>query len=80
MTYPKLFNVEVYSVVCHCLSLTVEDNSAMHDGLGMVVGSFMGVFYSDDSMIISRDPEWLQAAINVIIGLFRRIILMANAG
>ena len=29
-------------------------------------------------MIGSRDPEWLQGNINVIIGLFRRVVLMAN--
>ena len=38
----------------------------------------MIVFYSDDGMIGSRDAEWLQVDINVIIGLFRRVGLMAN--
>ena len=38
----------------------------------------MGVFYADDGMIGSRDPDLLQGAINVIIGLFRRVKIMAN--
>ena len=38
----------------------------------------MGAFYTDDGMIGSRDPEWIQGAINVLIGLFRRVFLMAN--
>ena len=36
------------------------------------------MFYADDDMIGSRDPEWLQGEINVHIGLFRRVILMTN--
>ena len=44
----------------------------------MAVGRFMGVFYADEGMIGSRDPEWLQGTINVLIGLFRRVILMTN--
>ena len=38
----------------------------------------MGVFYVNDSMIRSRDPEWLQGDTNVLIGLFIRFGLMAN--
>ena len=56
MAFPKLFNVSVDIVVRHCLSLTVEDNSAPHGGLGLTVGMYMGVFYADDGMIGLRDP------------------------
>ena len=38
----------------------------------------MGVFNADDGMIGSRDPEWLQGSINVIIEIFRRFGLMSN--
>ena len=48
---PTLFNVSVDSVVRHLISLTVEENSATHDRLGIAVGRYMGVFYADDSMI-----------------------------
>ena len=53
---PTIFNVEVEIVVHHWLSLTLEDDSATHDRLGMVVGRCKGVFYVDDGMIGSRDP------------------------
>ena len=36
------------------------------------------VFYSDDGMIFSRGPEWLQGYINYLIGLSRKISLEAN--
>ena len=65
-------------MVHHWLSLTVEDDSSTHDGPGMVVGMCMGVFYVDDNMIISMDPEWIQGSINVIFGLLRRVSLMDN--
>ena len=46
-----LFNVEVYSMVRHWMSITVEDESATNGGLGMAVGLCMGMFYADDGMI-----------------------------
>ena len=38
----------------------------------------MGIFYVDNVLIGLQDPEWLQWGINVPIGLFRQIGLMAN--
>ena len=38
----------------------------------------MGLFYSDDGTIGSRDPEWICGAINVLIELFKRVRPMAN--
>ena len=38
----------------------------------------MGVFYEDHGMIGLRYPEWIQGVIDVLIGLFRRVCLMAN--
>ena len=38
----------------------------------------MGVFYTDYGLIVSRAPEWIQGAVNVLIGLFRRVVLMDN--
>ena len=56
----------------------MEDKSAVHDGLGMEVGRSLGVFYADYGLIGLRDPEWLKEALNVLIGLFYRVELMAN--
>ena len=38
----------------------------------------MGFFYDDDGMILSRDTEWIQGAINVIINPFRGFRLVSN--
>ena len=51
MASPTLLNVEVGSVVCHWLSLIVEDNFATHDGIYMAVGRFVGGFYAYYNMI-----------------------------
>ena len=76
--YTTLFNVAVGSVVQHWFSLTEEVKYATNDGLGMAVGRSMGIFYADDSLIGSQDPEWLQGAINVLIGILHRVSLMPN--
>ena len=73
-----IFNVLLNRVVCHWISLTVEDEQVTHEELGMVAGRCMGVFNADDGMLGSRYPEWLQGAINVLIRLFRRVRLMVN--
>ena len=44
----------------------------------MALGRIMGVFYMDDCLIVSREPEWIQWAINVPIGLFQRVKMMGN--
>ena len=38
----------------------------------------MGVFYVDEGLIILRDPEWIQGAVNILIRLFLMVFLMAN--
>ena len=49
-----------------------------HYGMGEAVGNCLGVFYADDSMVGSRDSEWLQYSMNVLVGLFRRYGLTAT--
>ena len=44
----------------------------------MAIGRCMEIFYADDGMIGLREPKWLQWSINVLIGIFRRVSLMAN--
>ena len=38
----------------------------------------MGVFYEYDSLLGSREPEWIQGALNILIKMFWRIGLVAN--
>ena len=70
MYFLTLFNVEVDSVARYWISLIVEDESSIHDGLRMAVGRIMGMFNANDGIIGLRYPEWLQRTINILIGLF----------
>ena len=58
--------------------MAMEDKAPIHDILGHAVGWILGVFYTYDGLLRSRDPEWKQGALNFLIGLFRRIGLEAN--
>ena len=40
----------------------------------------MALFYSDDGMVASSDPVWLQGAFNALVGLFYRVGLQTNVG
>ena len=73
-----LFNVVLESVIRHWMSLTIENPDAIHNIIGETVGHKLGVFYTDDDMISSRNPEWIQGAIKLLIGFFRRISLEKN--
>ena len=74
----KIFNVSVDSVVRHWLLLMVEYGSVVHDGLGHAAGRILGMFYTDDGILVSQDLEWLQGTLNILIGLLWRIGLVAN--
>ena len=58
--------------------MKVEDHLVAHEGLGIVLGRDTGLFYEDSSVVGSRDPEWLQGALNMLIVLFRWYILLVN--
>ena len=51
MTSLTLFNVVVDNVVHNWLSMKVEDDMVIHDGLVHAVVRSMGVFYADDGLI-----------------------------
>ena len=75
---PALFNLIVDNVVWNWLVLTVEDQMITQEGLGLAVGRCLGIFYGENSVVVSRGLEWLQGALNVLIGLFHRYILVEN--
>ena len=58
--------------------MTVEDDTFIHNKLGHAVGHIFGVFYAYNGLLGSRDPGWIQGTINFLIGLLRRIGLIAN--
>ena len=56
----------------------MEDESDLHDGLQTAVGNIIGMFYSDDGIIRSRDPKCLQGDLNLLIGLLFGFGLRSN--
>lgn len=59
----------VNSVVIHWLSFMLEDGAVVHDSLGHVLVRSLVLFCTDDRLLGSWYPEWLQGALNVIIGM-----------
>ena len=78
MASSKLFNVYFDSVVRPCISLMVDDRASVHDVLVHALGWRLGVFYTDGGLMGYWFPEWLQVYLNVLIGLFHRIVPAAN--
>ena len=75
---PMLFNMVVDNFIRTWQAMTLEDQRVAHDGLGETVGQCLELFYADDGMVGSRDSDWLQNAMNALVGLFRRYVLAAN--
>ena len=49
------------------MAMTVEDHRMDHDSLVETDGRCLEVFYSDDGMVVSRDLEWMQHSMNVLV-------------
>ena len=57
--------------------MTVDNQLVTHEGLGLSVGRYVGLFYASYGVVGSQDMEWLQVALNVFISLFPRYELVA---
>ena len=68
----------VNSLVCHWLSLKMEDRLVIQDVLGHTMGWIMGVLYVDYGLLGLQDLWWLKGALNVLIGVFQWIGLASN--
>ena len=60
------------------LELMAEDNLVAKEVLGLALWRYLGLFYTDDGVVVLWDPEWLQVTLNFLIGLFRRYGLVVN--
>ena len=60
------------------LALTVEYQLVAQEVLGLAAGRCLEIFYSENSVVISHDSDWVHGALNVLIGLFRRYGLVSN--
>jgi hypothetical protein len=53
-------------------------DEAAKSGYGILVESFLAIFYADDALVASRCPQQLQTAIDILVGLFERVGLHTN--
>ena len=67
---PTLFNIVVDNAILTWLAMKLEYQRVYQYGLVETVGQCLGVFYNDDNMVGSRDPDWLQHLMNVPISFF----------
>ena len=74
---PRLFNIMVDAIVREWLRQVLGPEAA-RQGYGEEVRAFLVIFHADDAAITSRDPERLQAALNILVGLFERVGLHTN--
>ena len=74
---PTLFNIICDAVVRYWIAEVLSDDAAM-DGLDAAVQSQLALFYADDGMIGSRDGQWLQQSLDLLVELFGRLGLRTN--
>jgi hypothetical protein len=65
----KLFNILVDAVVCKLLWLLREEGNYEEAELEELMATFFAIFYVEDAYLASRDEEFLQRALDIIIGL-----------
>ena len=69
---PTIFNVVVDVVVCHWVTGVIADSEERGE-LGKEGRHQATLFYADDDMVASSDPQWIQGAFNTLVGLFDRV-------
>ena len=75
---PTIFNIVSDAVVRYWLSTVSADTEAPVSGVGVGGRAHSALFYADDGEVSSRDPDWLQGAIDVLADLFGRVGLKTN--
>ena len=74
----KLFNILVDAIVRELFWSLKEEGDYKEAELEELMATFFTIFYVDDAYLASRDAEFLQRALDIIIGLFERVGLEIN--
>ena len=74
-----IFNVVVDAVVRHWVTITVTEAETRGER-GREGRHQAALFYAEDGMLASSDPQWLQWAFTQLVGLFDRVGLNTNTG
>ena len=76
---PARFNVVVVAVVRYWVMVVLE-GAEEQAKIGQEVRHQAVLIYTDDDMVASSDPRWLQGTFNTLVGLFDRLVLQTNVG
>ncbi len=69
----KLFNILVDVVVREWVRLLQDESKLEEEVIGQLLATFFAIFYVDDAYLASRDPEFLQQALDILVKLFARV-------
>ena len=74
---PTIFNMVVDAVVRHWDMVVITEAEAQGE-MGKEGRNQAALLYSDDGMVATSDPGWLQGTFNTLVGLFDRVGLQKN--
>jgi hypothetical protein len=69
----KLFNILVDSVVRKWLRQLHDSGIMDPEELDLLLRAFFAIFFIDDAYLATRDPDFLQVALNSLVSLFERV-------
>ena len=74
---PTILNMVVDVVIRHW-EMVVAGEDAVPEGFCREVQKLASLFYADDSLRASLHPDRLQEALNILTGLFYRVVLLTK--
>jgi hypothetical protein len=74
----KLFNILVDAFAREWVWQLREESELEEAVITELMAAFFAIFYVDDAYLASRDPEFLQRALDILVDLFARVGLETN--
>ena len=74
---PTIFNTVVYELIYHYIMMVAGEEEGT-DGFGRAVQWLAALFYAADGLLASLSTACLQAALDILAGLFERVGLHTN--
>jgi hypothetical protein len=74
----KLFNILVDAVAREWVQQLREESELEEAVITELMAAFFAIFYVDDAYLASRDPEFLQRVLDILVDLFAHVGLETN--
>ncbi len=74
----KLFNIVVNAVVRECMRLMRVTIDNADGNLSKCIAGLFAVFYVSNGYVASRDAEFLQETLNILVKTFKCVNLTTN--